>query len=160
MGCHALLLRIFPTQGSNVQLLRLLALAGGFFSTTTTGAAPSIIGDHGCGWPYLAFTHTGLYSWHQLSEVSPLSPFYRWVPLPKVTESPRWPRSFGSAPLRFPTSLDALRTCQERLLCANGVFIRCVSSSHPSCRVGIIIPAPQKSRLAGVKYLDQSPEAN
>ena len=30
MGCHSLLQGIFPTQGSNLRLLCLLALAGGF----------------------------------------------------------------------------------------------------------------------------------
>ena len=33
MGCHALLQGIFPTQGSNLCLLCLLALVGGFFTT-------------------------------------------------------------------------------------------------------------------------------
>ena len=33
VGCHFLLQRIFPTQGSNPCLLHLLALAGGFYTT-------------------------------------------------------------------------------------------------------------------------------
>ena len=39
MGCHALLLGIFPTQGSNPCLLHLPALAGRFFTTITTWEA-------------------------------------------------------------------------------------------------------------------------
>ena len=36
MGCHFLLQGIFPTQGSNLHLLRSPALAGGFFTTSAT----------------------------------------------------------------------------------------------------------------------------
>ena len=36
-GCHFLLQGILPTQGSNLNLLRLLALAGGFFTTEPPG---------------------------------------------------------------------------------------------------------------------------
>ena len=39
VGCHALLQGIFPTQGSNLHLLNLTALAGGFFTTVTTWEA-------------------------------------------------------------------------------------------------------------------------
>ena len=35
VGCHALLQGIFPTQGSNPHLFMPLALAGGFFTTST-----------------------------------------------------------------------------------------------------------------------------
>ena len=37
VGCHFLLQGIFPTQGSNLSLLHLLALAGGFFTTEPPG---------------------------------------------------------------------------------------------------------------------------
>ena len=37
--CYALLQGIFPTQGSNLNLLHLPALAGGFFPTTATWKA-------------------------------------------------------------------------------------------------------------------------
>ena len=40
MGCRALLQEIFLTQGSNPGLLYLPALAGGFFSTSTSWEAP------------------------------------------------------------------------------------------------------------------------
>ena len=40
VGCHALLRGIFPTQGSNLCLLYLPALAGGFFTTSTNWEAP------------------------------------------------------------------------------------------------------------------------
>ena len=40
VGCHAFLQGIFPTQGSNPCLLRLLALAGVFFTTGATWEAP------------------------------------------------------------------------------------------------------------------------
>ena len=40
---HALLQRIFPTQGSNPCLFTLPALAGGFFTTSTTGEAHEIL---------------------------------------------------------------------------------------------------------------------
>ena len=36
VGCYALLQGIFPTQGSNPGLLPSPALAGGFFTTSTT----------------------------------------------------------------------------------------------------------------------------
>ena len=39
MGCGALLQGIFLTQGSNLHLLSLLALAGGFFITSITWEA-------------------------------------------------------------------------------------------------------------------------
>ena len=39
VGCHALLQGIFPTQGSNVDLLHLPALAGRFFTTGATWEA-------------------------------------------------------------------------------------------------------------------------
>ena len=39
VGCHALLQGIFPIQGSNPHLLNLPALAGGFFTTSTTWEA-------------------------------------------------------------------------------------------------------------------------
>ena len=39
VGCHFLLQGIFPTQGSNPFPLRLSALAGGFFATSTTWEA-------------------------------------------------------------------------------------------------------------------------
>ena len=39
VGCHFLLQGIFPTQGSNPRLLRLPALAGGFFTTSATWEA-------------------------------------------------------------------------------------------------------------------------
>ena len=39
MGCRALLRRIFPTKGSNLRLLGLPALAGGFFTTSVTREA-------------------------------------------------------------------------------------------------------------------------
>ena len=39
-GCHALLQGIFPIQGSHLRLLRLPALAGGFFTTSATWQAP------------------------------------------------------------------------------------------------------------------------
>ena len=43
VGCHALLQGIFPTQGSNLQLIS-LALTGGIFTTSTTWeASPSLI---------------------------------------------------------------------------------------------------------------------
>ena len=35
-GCHFLLQGIFPTQGSKLHLLHLLALAGGLFTTSPT----------------------------------------------------------------------------------------------------------------------------
>ena len=35
VGCHVLLQGIFPTQGSNLQLIS-LALTGGIFTTSTT----------------------------------------------------------------------------------------------------------------------------
>ena len=38
MGCHSLLQGIFPTQGSNLCLLRLLALAGGSFPLSHLGS--------------------------------------------------------------------------------------------------------------------------
>ena len=46
VGCHALLQGIFPTQGLNLYLLCLPALAGGFFTTSTTweALAPSTSG--------------------------------------------------------------------------------------------------------------------
>ena len=46
VGCHALLQGIFPTQGSNLCLLCLPALAGGFFTTSATreALAPSTSG--------------------------------------------------------------------------------------------------------------------
>ena len=37
VGCHFLLQGIFPTQGSNLGLLSLPALAGGFFTASATG---------------------------------------------------------------------------------------------------------------------------
>ena len=37
VDCHVLLQRIFLTQGSNLHLLHLPALAGGFFTPSTTG---------------------------------------------------------------------------------------------------------------------------
>ena len=40
VGCHAFLQGIFPTQGSNSSLLVTLALAGGFFTTSTSWEAP------------------------------------------------------------------------------------------------------------------------
>ena len=40
VGCHALLQGIFLSQGSNLHLLHLLNLAGGFFTTTATWEAP------------------------------------------------------------------------------------------------------------------------
>ena len=40
VGCCALLQGIFPIQGSNPGLLRLPALAGGFFTSSTTWQAP------------------------------------------------------------------------------------------------------------------------
>ena len=39
VGCHALLQRIFPTQGLNLCLLCLSVLASGFFTTSTTWKA-------------------------------------------------------------------------------------------------------------------------
>ena len=39
VGCRALLRRIFPTKGSNLRLLGLPALAGGFFTTSVTREA-------------------------------------------------------------------------------------------------------------------------
>ena len=42
VGCCALLQGIFPTRGSNLCLLRLPALAGGFFTTSTTWEALSL----------------------------------------------------------------------------------------------------------------------
>ena len=39
VGCHALLQGIFPTQGSNVGLLHLPALAGRFLTTSATWEA-------------------------------------------------------------------------------------------------------------------------
>ncbi|CAN0571786.1 unnamed protein product, partial [Rangifer tarandus platyrhynchus] len=36
VGCHALIQGIFPAQESNLRLLRLPALAGGFFTTGAT----------------------------------------------------------------------------------------------------------------------------
>jgi len=39
VGCHALLHGVFPTQGSNLSLLTSAALAGGFFTTSTTWEA-------------------------------------------------------------------------------------------------------------------------
>ena len=36
LSCHALLQGIFPTQGSNLNLLHLSTLAGGFFTTSAT----------------------------------------------------------------------------------------------------------------------------
>ena len=46
VGCHTLLQGIFPTQGSNLCLLCLPALAGGFFTTSATweALAPSTSG--------------------------------------------------------------------------------------------------------------------
>ena len=41
-GCHYLLQGIFPTQGSNLRLLGLPALAGGFFTTSITWEALSM----------------------------------------------------------------------------------------------------------------------
>ena len=43
VGCHALLQGIFPTQGSNLQLMS-PALAGGFFTSSATWEAPSLPG--------------------------------------------------------------------------------------------------------------------
>ena len=40
VGCQGLLQGIFPTQGLNTHLLRLPALAGGFFTTSTIWEAP------------------------------------------------------------------------------------------------------------------------
>ena len=40
VGCHFLLQEFFPTQGSNLQLLGLPALAGGFFATRATQKVP------------------------------------------------------------------------------------------------------------------------
>ena len=40
VGCHALLQRIFPTQGSNPSVLHLPALAGRFFTTSTSLEIP------------------------------------------------------------------------------------------------------------------------
>ena len=40
VGCHALLQGTFLSQGSNLHLLHLLNLAGGFFTTTATWEAP------------------------------------------------------------------------------------------------------------------------
>ena len=40
IGCHFLLQCIFPTQGSNLSLLHLPALAGKFFTTSATWEAP------------------------------------------------------------------------------------------------------------------------
>ena len=42
VGCCALFQGIFPTQGSNPCLLGLFALAGGFFTTSTTWEAPQL----------------------------------------------------------------------------------------------------------------------
>ena len=43
VGFHALLQRIFPTQGSNPCLFSLPALAGGFFTTSATWEAHAIL---------------------------------------------------------------------------------------------------------------------
>ena len=43
VGCCALLQGIFPAQGSNLCLLHLPALAGGFFTTSTTWEGASLI---------------------------------------------------------------------------------------------------------------------
>ena len=45
VGCHALRHRIFPTQGSNLCLLCLPALAGGFFTTSATWEAQNKLGN-------------------------------------------------------------------------------------------------------------------
>ena len=43
VGCHALLQRIFPTQGLNLHIsLASPALASGFFTISTTWEAPSM----------------------------------------------------------------------------------------------------------------------
>ena len=46
VGCHALFQGIFPTQGLNPRLLRLPALAGGFFTTRTTWEAHIGLSDN------------------------------------------------------------------------------------------------------------------
>ena len=46
MGCHPLLQGIFSSQGSNLSLLRLPALEGGFFTASITWQAPSAALDN------------------------------------------------------------------------------------------------------------------
>ena len=58
VGCRAFLQGIFPTQGSNSSLLTTLALAGGFFTTSTTWEAPW---KPYCG-PFSSFPFLGFYN--------------------------------------------------------------------------------------------------
>ena len=121
VGCCALLQWIFPNQGSNLHLLHLPALAGGFFTTSATWEAqcislldftPALGAQNHCSAPTLGSVclfpkHTHFHHQTEVSLPTGNDTSFLWIPLhTSVSIQTGW---WGGNLRRFPSTFPLQR---------------------------------------------------